>query len=276
MKFFSQLIFKIVSLLLLSVLLVSCFNRPLQSNKKTTVSISKLTDEASMEAISKAQYLQLLSSSSVVSKADYTALIQKVGGRLASGTNTYLTQKGDQYLLKDFVWEFNGLQDKGVNLFCLPNGRILVNTGLLEALPTEQELAFLLSHELAHAVLKHDFVLMDQALKNEMNGLQLKQALHDQSFKTQQLFSRIYGLDKSSNAEFHFSKQQELDADELSFYILAMSGYNPSDAYSFWENQSKKSLLFPVFLKHPIDASRLKKMKKFAANALQKFKPYNY
>lgn len=276
MKFFSLFISKILSLLLFSVLLVSCFNRPLQSNKKTIVSISKLTDETSMEAISKAQYLQLISSSSVVSHAGYTALIQKVGGRLASGANTYLTQKGDQYLLKNFVWEFNGLQDKRVNLFCLPNGRILVNTGLLEAFPTEQELAFLLSHELAHALLKHNFVLMDQALKNEMNGVQLKQALQEQSFKTQQLFSRIYGLDNSINAEFHFTKQQEWDADELSFYILAMSGYNPSDAYSFWENQSKKSLSFPIFLKHPMDASRLKKMKKVAANALQKFKPYNY
>ncbi len=276
MKTFSLHFSKITSLMLLSVLLVSCFNRPLQSNKKTTVSISKLTDEASMESISKAQYLQLISSSAAVSNSKYTALIQKVGGRLASGTNKYLTQKGDQYLLKDFVWEFHGMQDENVNLFCLPNGRILVNTGLLDVFTKEEELAFLLSHELAHSVLKHDYLLMDEALKNEMNGLQLKQALQDQSFNAQKIFSRIYGLDRSNNIASHFSKQQEWAADELSFYILAVSGYNPSDAYLFWENQSKKALSFPVFLKHPLDSSRLKKMKKFAANALQKFKPYNY
>lgn len=276
MKLFSLHFAKIASLLTFSVLLVSCFNRSLQSNKKTTVSISKLTDEISMEAIAKAQYLQLISSPATVTNANYTSLIQKVGGRLASGTNTYLTQKGDQYLLKNFVWEFQGIQDESVNLFCLPNGRILVNTGLLEVFPSEKELAFLLSHELAHTVLKHDYTLMDEALKKEMNGLQLRQALQNQSFKTQKLFSQIYGLENSRNAEFHFTKQQELAADELSFYILAMSGYNPSDAYMFWENQSKKSLSFPVFLKHPIDSNRLKKMKKVAENALQKFKPYNY
>ena len=87
--------------------------------------------------------------------AQHTAMVQRVGRKLATAVETYLKQNGFANDVKNYAWEFNLVQDKSANAFCMPGGKIVVYEGLLPYTQNETALAIVLGHEIAHAVAKH-------------------------------------------------------------------------------------------------------------------------
>jgi predicted Zn-dependent protease len=101
------------------------------------------------------------------SNKNNTALVKRVGQRLATAVETYLRDNGYSNELQNFQWEFNLVANSQANAFCMPGGKIVVYEGLLPVTQNEASLAIVLGHEIAHAVAKHSAERLSNAYKQQ-------------------------------------------------------------------------------------------------------------
>ena len=106
-------------------------------------------------SLSNQEYTKYMATAKKSTNAQHTAMVQRVGRKLATAVETYLKQNGFANDVKNYAWEFNLVQDKSANAFCMPGGKIVVYEGLLPYTQNETALAIVLGHEIAHAVAKH-------------------------------------------------------------------------------------------------------------------------
>lgn len=102
---------------------------------------------------------QVLQQSKVSNNQKQAQMIQRVGQRIA-----------DVAERPDFVWEFYLLEDEQVNAFCLPGGKVFVYTGLMPLVASDDELAVVLSHEIAHTILRHGAERMSMQTLQQIGG----------------------------------------------------------------------------------------------------------
>jgi predicted Zn-dependent protease len=142
-----------------------------------------------------------------------------------------------------FEWEANVIEDRQINAFCLPGGKIAVYTGILPVAQNDDQLATVLSHEVAHALAHHS---------NERVTLQES--------------GRVGVLKQKA-----FSRSQEAEADHIGVFLMTFAGYEPEEAVRFWVRMSRANQAggqIPEILSdHPSDAERVKKMKEWASMA---------
>src|SRR5574344_235482 len=99
--------------------------------------------------------------------ATTTAMVKRVGQNIANAVVSYLQQNGLAAEVSNYKWEFNLVQDKSVNAFCMPGGKIVVYEGLLPVTKDESSLAIVVGHEVAHAVAKHSAERLSNELRKQ-------------------------------------------------------------------------------------------------------------
>ena len=122
-----------------------------------------LVTDSYVLGLSNSQYQEYMKSAKVSTNAANTAMVKRVGQRLANAVVTYLKEHGLANEVAQYQWEFNLVQDQQVNAFCMPGGKIVVYEGLLPVTQDETSLAIVLGHEIAHAVAKHSAEQMSTA-----------------------------------------------------------------------------------------------------------------
>ena len=140
-------------LLIFVVALASCGTTrtvPITGRKQNLM----VSDEQVL-ALSQQEYTKYMQSAKKSTDQKNTEMVQRVGRKLATAVENYLRQNGMAQELSQYQWEFNLVQDKSVNAFCMPGGKIVVYEGLLPVTQNETSLAIVLGHEIAHAVAKH-------------------------------------------------------------------------------------------------------------------------
>lgn len=165
--------------------------------------------------------------------------------------------------LKSFRWEYNTIQQDDMNAWCMPGGKVVVYTGLLPLAETDEELAVIMGHEIAHAIARHGNERMSEALLIGLGGLALEEALKEKKEFTQLMFLGLYQAGATLAVEFPNSRKQENEADRLGLIFMSMAGYDPEAAITFWQRmfERNKGLKLPQFLStHPSDEVRLKKI----------------
>ena len=112
------------------------------------------------------QYQQFLSENKVVTpSADRDAeMVRRVGQRVASAVTKYYSDKGLSNVLEGYKWEFNLVNDKDANAWCMPGGKVVVYTGLLPITQNEAALAVVMGHEISHALREHSREQVSQAM----------------------------------------------------------------------------------------------------------------
>jgi predicted Zn-dependent protease len=95
----------------------------------------------------------------------------------------YFATSGLQDQLVDYKWEFNLVEDKQINAWCMPGGKVVVYTGLLPVARDEAGLAVVMGHEIAHAIAEHGNERMSQGLLTQLGGVALSTALSTKSSK---------------------------------------------------------------------------------------------
>ena len=263
-------IFKYTAVVLTGALLASCSTVPLSGRKQLSlVSDSQIQQQAANS------YKEFLSSSStkVVTGTSNAALVKKVGNKIAAAVNQYLTSQGlaSQY---NFNWEFNLVESPDVNAWCMPGGKVAIYTGILPFTANEAGLATVMGHEIAHAIARHSMEQMSNQYAMQVGASVLGVATSGKSNLFNTVVNNAYGIG-GQLALLKYSRGNETEADQLGLMFMAMAGYNPETAVSFWERMAsaKAKSSTPEFLStHPSDARRITEIQKLVPQALQYYK----
>jgi len=265
---------KLKAILLLVVL---CAGFSCTRNAITGRNQLSLVSEDQLQQMAFTEYKQFLSESKVIPVSnDNAEMVKRVGQRIATAITQYYQQKGIANAdLAKYKWEFNLVENKEVNAWCMPGGKVVVYTGILPVTQNEDALAIVLGHEITHAVAGHGRERMSQEMAAQ--GLQIAGdvALGNDP-KTVNIFNTVFGPAAQVGVLLPNSRNQELEADHYGLIFAAIAGYNPQEAIPFWTRMSQLSAgnAPPVFLSdHPADADRIQKLKKLMPEALTYYKP---
>lgn len=252
---------------------IACTTNPLTKKSQLT-----LLPESELQAMGSQQYQQFLSTNRVVSASNNrdAAMVKRVGQRIARSVEDYYRQNGISEKLNGFNWEYNLVNDKAVNAWCMPGGKIVVYTGLLPVTQNEAALAVVIGHEVSHALLQHGNQRMSQGLLQQLGGAALSVALANKPVETQNLFMTAYGAGTTVGILLPFSRNQELEADRFGLIWTAMAGYNPQEAIPLWERMERASQgqSPPEFLStHPSEGRRIDRLQRFMPEAMKYYRP---
>lgn len=234
-----------------------------------------LVNDEQVLSLSNQQYQEYMKSASLSTDAANTAMVKRVGQRLANAVVSYLNANGLGSETSQYQWEFNLVQDKNVNAFCMPGGKIVVYDGLLPVTQNEASLAIVLGHEIAHAVAKHSAERLSNQVKQQYGSQILGSVLSGAGASTglQQISSTVFGLG-STIGSAAYSRSQESEADHLGIIFAAMAGYDPQVAVAFWQRMASASGggSSSIFSDHPSDATRVANIQKWMPEALKYYK----
>lgn len=235
-----------------------------------------LVSDEQVLSLSNQEYSNFMKSAKVSTDVANTAMVKRVGQNLATAVQNYLVNNGLQSEIKNFSWEFNLVQNKEANAFCMPGGKIVVYEGLLPYTQNEASLAIVLGHEIAHAVAKHSAEQMSKQIKNQY-GTQILggvlQAAGVSSTTTQ--LAQILAQKGLQFRSLKYSRDHETEADRMGLIFAAMAGYDPNVAVAFWQrmSQGSSSNQNDMFSDHPSDAKRIAAIKAEMPEALKYYKP---
>lgn len=242
-------------------------------NKVTGRKQLSLVPESELQLMAVSQYSTFLSEHKVLkpSVSADAAMVDRVGARISSAITKYYQGKGQQSVIDGYKWEFNTIDSKEANAWCMPGGKVVVYTGLLPITQNETALAIVVGHEIAHAIAKHGSERMSQGMMQQLGGVALQVALSQQPQQTQSLFMQAYGIGSTVGAVLPWSRQQETEADKFGLMFAAMAGYDPQEAIPFWQRMANAGGANPPeFLStHPSNETRIKKLKQFMPEAMK-------
>src|ERR1044072_2723235 len=176
--------------------------------------------------------------------------VQNIARRLIPQTGTFRPDA------PQWKWEVNVESTDDVNAYCMPGGKIMVYTGLIEQLhATDAELAAVIGHEIAHALREHSRKRIPRAYAKQvaLAGIALAPGAGN---TTMQLASQISAV----TFQLPHSREQEAEADRIGLELMARAGYDPNSAVVLWQKMGKLSSGGPPeFLStHPSGESRIK------------------
>jgi len=245
-------------------------------SKNTLTGKSQLSfiPEKDMQSMSLTQYKEFLKTHEVLSpqKDANAAMVQKVGARITKAIERYFKNTNNSGALTGYTWEYNLVNDKSINAWCMPGGKIVVYTGILPITQNENALAVVLGHEVSHALLQHGTQRMSQSMIQQVGGVALSVAMSTKPAETQDMFLRAYGIGSTVGFMLPFSRKHELEADQYGLIWTVMAGYDPNEALAFWDRMEKSSNgnTPPAFLStHPSDVKRKEKIKSFLPEAMK-------
>ncbi len=254
-----------------SVIGVSCSTNAVTGRKQLS-----LLPESQLQQMAVSEYQSFLSQNKMVSAnvSKDAEMVKRVGSRIANSITTYYTQKGKGDILSGYKWEFNLVDNKDVNAWCMPGGKVVVYTGLLPVAQNEAALAIVLGHEITHAVAQHGNERMSQGMLAQ--GLNIAgEILTSGNPKINNLFNNIYAPAAQIGVLLPNSRKQEYEADHFGLIFAAMAGYNPREAVPFWQRMAQSGgQKPPEFLAtHPSDENRIAKIESYMTEALKYYKP---
>lgn len=255
-----------IALFTSALFIISCSTVPLTGRKQLNI-----IPTSQMLSMSFSQYDQFLKQNKLSSNQEQTALVKRVGQKIASAVESFLKQKGMEDEVENYQWEFNLVQSDEVNAWCMPGGKVVVYTGILPVTKDENGLAVVMGHEIAHAVAEHGNERMSQGLIAQLGGIALSEAVKDEPAATQQLWMTAFGLGAQIGVLLPFSRTQESEADHLGLIFMSMAGYDPHGAVSFWERmKAQGGAQPPEFLStHPANDTRINDIKSEIPEAMQ-------
>lgn len=233
-----------------------------------------LVSDAQVLSLSNQEYSKFMKTAKVSTDATKTAMVKRVGQRLASAVETYLKNNGMSSEIQNFSWEFNLVQNKEANAFCMPGGKIVVYEGLLPYTQNEASLAIVLGHEIAHAVAKHSAEQMSKQIRQQYGSQILGTVLNTAVGSGVGDVASAIAQQGFSFANLKYSRDNESEADHIGLIFAAMAGYDPEQAIPFWQRMASgsSSNQSEIFSDHPSDAKRIAALQKEMPEALKYYK----
>ncbi len=248
----------------------ACHRNPITGRNQLS-----LVSEQQVQSMALTEYKNFLTTNKVapVTNAD-AEMVKRVGHRIADAITRYYSDHGAPDALKGYTWEFNLVESKEVNAWCMPGGKVVVYTGLLPITQNETALAIVLGHEITHAVAGHGRERMSNQLLAQ--GIQVAgDVALGSNPTTVSIFNQVYAPTSQVAVLLPYSRKFEYEADHYGLIFAAMAGYDPREAIPFWQRMAAMGGQKPPILlsDHPADADRIQKLQELMPEALTYYKP---
>lgn len=201
--------------------------------------------------------------------------VKDIGDRISKAVAAFLKEQKQENRIKDFAWEFNLVTDQVPNAFCMPGGKVIINSGILPITKDDEGIACVMGHEIAHAIARHGNERLSQQLLVTFGAIGLEVALKQKPKETKELFMLAYGAG-STLGTLAYSRSHESEADRLGIIFMAMAGYDPAKSIDFWKRMEQQSNTnIPEFLStHPSNNTRIKDLENLLPEAKQYYSKY--
>ena len=257
-------------LLTIVALVFGCAQNPF-TGKKTLALVSN----AQLFPTAFAQYSQFLTENKVITGTKDSEMITRVGQRIAVAAERWMNANNNHSYLKDYKWEYNLVDDKTVNAWCMPGGKIVFYTGILPIAENETGVAAIMGHEVAHALANHGQQRMSAAYLQQGIAVAGNIAIKDE--KSRNAFNQYYGIGSQLGIMLPFSRSHETESDQIGIYLMAIAGYDPTEAAELWKRMKANSggQAPPEFMStHPSNDTRIANLTKWAPLAKAEAKKY--
>lgn len=246
---------KQIKFLLLAITVVLFINGCTHKTPYTNRSQMILMSQEEELALGEQSYKQTLSESQVVTGTVDANRVKKIGYKIAQAAN-----------IPNYQWEFNLVKNDAMNAFCLPGGKVVVYTGILKAATNDDQLATVMSHEIAHALARHGAERVSSAKVQQGIGVLGSVVVGSVAPSYQNVFNQAYGIGSQLGVMLPYGRMQESEADEIGIHLMIKAGYNPNEALKFWDNMSAgKKETNEFFSTHPSSSTRINDIKKVIA-----------
>ena len=256
-----------------SLILPSCSSVPITDRKQLTI-----IPESRINRQAAAAYEQFRTKTKIINKGSQLKEIIEIGKRIEIAVSAFFKNKGEEDPTKNFGWDYILVDnDKVVNAWCMPGGKIAVYTGLLKVTKNTDALSIVMGHEIAHAVAKHSVERASQALTVNLGTQVADIFLGGAINRTRNEVGRASGMDILQLGIFNpFGRKQETEADYLGLIFSSLAGYDIRESVKLWERMAanKKGKEPPQFLStHPSSANRIINLKKWITEVIVDYPP---
>ena len=256
-----------------SIILPSCSTVPITDRKQLTIIPEyKINNQAA------AAYEQFRTKAKLINKGSKLKEIIDIGKRIEVAVSAFFIKQGKEDPTKNFGWDYVLVDnDKVVNAWCMPGGKIAVYTGLLKVTKNINALSIVMGHEIAHAVAKHSVERMSHAMTINLGTTVADIFLGGAINRTRNTVGQNTGLDIFQLGIMNpFGRKQETEADYLGLIFSSISGYDIRESVKLWQRMSEKNKGKepPVFLStHPRSKKRIENLNNWISEVIIKYPP---
>ena len=256
-----------------SILLPSCTSVPITDRKQLSI-----IPEATINRQAAAAYESFRTKTKLITKGTQLNEIRDIGKRIENSVSSFFLKKGQKDPTENFGWDYVLVDnDKVVNAWCMPGGKIAVYTGLLKITKNTDALSIVMGHEIAHAVARHSLERASQAMTINLGTTVADIFLGGAINRTRNTVGRNTGFDIFQLGIMNpFGRKQETEADYLGLIFSSLAGYDIRESIKLWQRMydKKKGKEPPVFLStHPSSKKRIENLKGWINEVIIKYPP---
>ena len=258
---------------LLFLILPSCTTVPITERKQLSI-----ISEARINRQAASAYEKFRRKSKLITKGTQLNEIRKIGKRMENAVSSFFENQGKEDPTKNFGWDYILVDnDKIVNAWCMPGGKIAVYTGLLKITKNIDALSIVMGHEIAHAVARHSVERMSHAMTINLGTQVADIFLGGAINRTRNTVGQSTGLDIFQLGIMNpFGRKQETEADYLGLIFSSLSGFDIRESVKLWRRMSEKNKGKepPVFLStHPSSKKRIENLNNWITEVMIKYPP---
>jgi metalloendopeptidase OMA1, mitochondrial len=251
-----------VSFIIIAFIFITCAKAPVTQRSQLILVPQELADQMGTTA-----FQEVLQKEQISNSPEYNEVVRRVGTRIVRASDTPPPVSN---------WEFKVIKDdKTINAFALPGGKVAVYTGILPIAKNDAGLATVLGHEIGHVAAHHGAERISAGLLTELGAAGLSLALGNRDPGIVNAVMQAYGVGVNVGAILPFSRAQEAEADKIGLIYMAKAGYDPREALEFWhrmEEATRNMPQPPVFLAdHPSYGTRISNIEKLLPQAMEHY-----
>ena len=243
-----------------SIVLPSCTSVPITERKQLSI-----IPESRINRQAAVAYENFRSKSKIINTGSQLKQIINIGKKMENAVSAFFLNQGKNDPTRNFEWDYILVDnDKVVNAWCMPGGKIAVYTGLLKITKNIDALSIVMGHEIAHAVARHSVERMSQAMTINLGTAVADIFLGGAINRTRNTVGQNTGLDIFQLGIMNpFGRKQETEADYLGLIFSSLSGYDIRESVNLWKRMAEKNKGKepPVFLStHPSSSKRIENL----------------
>ncbi len=256
-----------------SVMLPSCTTVPITERKQLSIiPESKINQQAAVA------YEKFKSKTKLITSGSKLKDIKEIGKKMESSVSSFFINSNKKDPTKNFEWDYILVDnDKVVNAWCMPGGKIAVYTGLLKITKNIDALSIVMGHEIAHAVARHSVERMSQAMTINLGTTVADIFLGGAINRTRNTVGQNTGFDIFQLGIMNpFGRKQETEADYLGLIFSSLSGFDIRESVNLWTRMAEKNKGKepPVFLStHPSSKKRIENLKGWINEVIVDYPP---